>query len=294
MPLKIKIPVKIGSHLTNVCINDKTQTMNCKEFIQQALIQCNLNKAASEYLNTYALFERSRGIELMINSNECIYNLWLNKWCNFFESNNNCINNELQLIIKKYKTSEQFLKLIEKNQHRIHRVFELTREKSLQNVNNEVEYDHLKRNYNQINEFLSVTQTKINKKQMKLQNKLSMVKSQAKKKTSFESTAINSSYFDNLTANSDKSTTITDDSTKTTKNLIKNSQQQTKKSTNFKKQLIKKILFKTDKHAKKLIQTINTSFKGKTSNQSKFVENERVNNEYSVVHYYEEIKDISI
>ena len=89
----VKIPVKIGSHLTTINVND--DKLICKNFIKIALIQCDvLNQETIVNSRTYKLFERLNGIDVIIRSNENIYNLWDSKW----KSNSN-----FELVIKKYK-----------------------------------------------------------------------------------------------------------------------------------------------------------------------------------------------
>lgn len=146
MPIKIKIPVKIGSHLTSVSVNDKLYI--CDDFIRIALLQCNLIKCANEYLNTYALFERLNGIDVMIDSNANLFNLWSIKWSTLVSDKN------FSLIIKKYKKSENLCKFIEKNEKRMHKLFEVSRQLSRQDIPKECdnepsnEYDVLLRNQN--------------------------------------------------------------------------------------------------------------------------------------------------
>jgi hypothetical protein len=104
-----KIEVKIGSHATIVCVKDNKLTS--ENFVEKALIQCNVLKRDFNkniyHLKTYALFERLNGIEVIIDSNECVYNLWSSKWK---------MNPDFQLIIKKHNISKNLLDIIKDNQ----------------------------------------------------------------------------------------------------------------------------------------------------------------------------------
>ena len=226
--MKIKIAVKIGSHLTTVNLNDKIQT--CDDFIRVALKQCNLIKSANEHLlNTYALFERLNGIEMIINGDAVISTLWSTKWAAQMNDNN------FSLIIKKYRRSETLCKFIEKNEKRMHKLFEISRQMSIQNIATECDKS-------EIGHFQNTD---------KLKARLQSLSIYQDKSTSGESAFSNSSGVQ----------------------LIKNAKQSQSKISE-KKKFLKKFLFKTDAHAKNLIRNLsNSSFlslsKAKVSVQPK-------------------------
>ena len=250
MPIKIKIPVKIGSHLTHVSVNDKLYI--CDDFIRIALIQCNLIKCANEYLNTYSLFERLNGIEVMIDSNENMFNLWSSKWSNLINDKN------FSLIIKKYKKSELLCKLIQKNEKRRHKLFEVSRQLSIHNIPSECEalpaqnniYDVLLHNQNTRND--------------KLKMRLKGIAGLQEHSTS-----------------DDSGTTRLSGSSGTC--LIKKAGK-----ISDKKKFLKKFLSKTDAHAKSLLRNLsNTSFISQISKPKSV----KFENSY---HHYEEINESNL
>ena len=214
MPAKIKIPVKIGSHLTHVGLNDKIDS--CDEFIRVALIQCNLIKCANQYLNTYALFERLHGIEVMIDASENMLNLWSSKWSTLINDAN------FSLIIKKFKKSEVLCKFIEKNEKRMHKLFEISKQMSLQNIPSECGD----------NKMLSQAE---NARPEKLKLKLQTIAGKNEYSTSDDSgtTKISGSSGSCLIRKAGKS--------------------------NEKKKFLKKLICKTDAHAKSLLKNFSNS-----------------------------------
>jgi hypothetical protein len=260
MSMKIKIPVKIGSHLTHVNVNDKVLCSD--DFVRIALIQCNLIKCANEFLNTYALFERLNGIELMINANTNIYSLWSSKWCNLINDNN------FSLIIKKYRKSENLCKFIEKNEKRMHKLFEISRQMSIQNIPSEFGEEQEQHGEKQQNDFLSKTHDMIFKKQDKLKLKLQ-----------------------SIAGNQDKSTSGDSGTTRVSNSssgafLIKKSGGKISEKRKF----LKKFLCKTDAHAKTLLRNLsNSSFL--SISKSKSVATKFENSSY---HHYEEITESNL
>jgi hypothetical protein len=141
----VKVAVKIGSHLTKVYLND--DSIICEKFIKIALIQCNVvKKSLDSCVNTYALFERLNGIEVIIRSNENIYNLWSTKWKN---------DKNVELIIKKYRKSKSLCKIIKRNQTKMQRLFKNSNKRS-----------------SKINEYLVSAEDEIKNGQMELKKNI--------------------------------------------------------------------------------------------------------------------------
>jgi hypothetical protein len=141
----VKIQVKVGSHSTNVNLNDIA--LSCQEFIKTALIQCNVVKQTPDAcFSTYSLFERLNGIELIIGSDENIFTLWLTKWKK---------DKNIELIIKKYRRSS----VDETNQKRMS--LELNKKK-----------------HSKINKFIKTTEKGINRNQLKLKKRIKYFLSQ--------------------------------------------------------------------------------------------------------------------
>ena len=132
-----KIPVKVGSHSINIYVND--EKISCENFIEIALIQCKVVKGSAEGVTkNYSLFERLNGIEVIINQDENIYNLWTTRWKN--DAN-------FLLIIKKFQKLNSLNKFIDNNQKNFNRI-------------------------SKVNKYLISTENKINKSQIRLKKKI--------------------------------------------------------------------------------------------------------------------------
>ena len=116
----IKIPIKVGSHLTIVYPNN--DQMNCETFIRICLLQCgvvkNINMINS--FKKYSLFEQLNGVEVIIDYHENICNLWAIRWS---------ANDKIQLVIKKFQKSKHLTRMIENNQKKRRQESELREER---------------------------------------------------------------------------------------------------------------------------------------------------------------------
>jgi hypothetical protein len=110
----MSIPVVIGSHYKIIELNDSQ--MKCKEFIHNVLIQCNLLRAAINFLDTYRLFERSNGVDRLVDSNENIFRL-----CSQWQKPNGCT--DVVFIIKKFQVAKHVSRFIKKTQTKTERFF---------------------------------------------------------------------------------------------------------------------------------------------------------------------------
>jgi hypothetical protein len=116
----IKIPIKVGSHSTVVNINN--DQMDCGEFIRVCLLQCGVVKNVNVYngFKQYSLIERQNGIEVIIDLDENVCNLWAVRWS---------ATESVQLIIKKFQTSKHLSRIIEHNQRKRRRESEIREER---------------------------------------------------------------------------------------------------------------------------------------------------------------------
>jgi hypothetical protein len=116
----VKIPIKVGSHSTVVNINN--DQMNCAEFIRVCLLQCGVVKNVNVYniFKQYSLIERQNGIEVIIDLDENVCNLWAVRWS---------ATESIQLLIKKFQTSKKLSRIIEHNQRKRRRESEIREER---------------------------------------------------------------------------------------------------------------------------------------------------------------------
>ena len=115
-----RIPIKVGSHSTTIFLSN--QDTKCDTFVKMCLIQCGVikNVNAIENFKHYSLFERLNGVEVIIDANENVFNLWTLKWEK---------NKKIELVVKKFQKSKKLTRIIEKNQRRLRRETDLRNER---------------------------------------------------------------------------------------------------------------------------------------------------------------------
>lgn len=108
----VKIPVKVGSHQISVNIENLT---TCSDFIRLALQQCKINLST-----TYELYERSRGIERVLKSDQLLMDIIV-EWDSL---------DNYELIIRKSFTPAAVARSIERNSCFGSRLFEIGKRSS--------------------------------------------------------------------------------------------------------------------------------------------------------------------
>lgn len=107
----LKIPVRIGSNLMFVGINRETKSIDLIKTVLQHIARSKSKSTEIDMtkLKSYVLFERARGIDRLLNSEQNIFELWL-EW----NLNNQ---DKIEFVVKLYKPIKKTSKTIVRNKN---------------------------------------------------------------------------------------------------------------------------------------------------------------------------------
>lgn len=121
----LQVPVRMGSNIKYICIK-RNQEIFAEDLIRKTIKKLKLQ----DNVENYVLFERSLGIDRMLDSNENITQLWL-KWLQEAQKSESDIV-KCEFIVKKFKKTKLMLLTKQNSSSRARKLYEIGRRKFLE------------------------------------------------------------------------------------------------------------------------------------------------------------------